>query len=148
MRASALVDALPKGEPVTADELRSVALAQGVSVERWDVVLIRTGLLRYWPDPQQLAEELKKQGFRAASDLRDDKIGYKIRSLALQKLPYICVVGDKEVQAGTVAVRARGGVDLGAMSLAAFCERLRLEVEQRSNSPVAQAVTPKVARGN
>src|SRR5207244_8848922 len=64
---------------------------------------------------RQLAEELKKQGFRAASDLRDDKIGYKIRSLALQKLPYICVVGDKEVQAGTVAVRARGGVDLGAM---------------------------------
>jgi len=43
---------------------------------------------------QQLAAELKKQGFRAASDLRDDKIGYKIRGLALQKLPYICVVGD------------------------------------------------------
>ncbi|TMH75515.1 MAG: threonine--tRNA ligase [Betaproteobacteria bacterium] len=86
---------------------------------------------------QQLAEELKKQGFRAASDLRDDKIGYKIRSLALQKLPYICVVGDKEVQAGTVAVRARGGVDLGVMSLAALSERLRLEVEQRSNSQVA-----------
>jgi threonyl-tRNA synthetase len=87
---------------------------------------------------QQLAEELKKQGFRAASDLRDDKIGYKIRSLALQKLPYICVVGDKEVQAGTVAVRARGGVDLGVMSLAALSERLRLEVEQRSNSQVAK----------
>jgi len=86
---------------------------------------------------QQLAEELKKQGFRAASDLRDDKIGYKIRGLALQKLPYICVVGDKEVQAGTVAVRARGGVDLGVMSLAALSERLRLEVEQRSNSQVA-----------
>ena len=87
---------------------------------------------------QQLAEELKKQGFRAASDLRDDKIGYKIRGLALQKLPYICVVGDKEVQAGTVAVRARGGVDLGVMSLAALSERLRLEVEQRSNSQVAK----------
>ncbi len=87
---------------------------------------------------QQLAEELKKQGFRAASDLRDDKIGYKIRSLALQKLPYICVVGDKEVQAGTVAVRARGGVDLGVMSLTALSERLRLEVEQRSNSQVAK----------
>ena len=50
------IDALPKGEPVTADELRSVALAQGVSVERWDVVLIRTGLLSHWPDPQQLAD--------------------------------------------------------------------------------------------
>jgi threonyl-tRNA synthetase len=85
---------------------------------------------------RQLAEELKKQGFRAASDLRDDKIGYKIRSLALQKLPYICVVGDKELQAGTVAVRSRGGVDLGVMSLQTFSEHLRLEVEQRSNSPV------------
>jgi threonyl-tRNA synthetase len=87
---------------------------------------------------EQLTEALKKQGFRAASDLRDDKIGYKIRSLALQKLPYICVVGDKELRAGTVAVRARGGVDLGVMSLAAFAERLRLEVEQRSSSQVAQ----------
>jgi len=47
-----------------------------------------------------------------------------------------------------VAVRARGGVDLGAMPLEAFCERLRLEVEQRSNSPVTQAVTPKAARGH
>jgi kynurenine formamidase len=50
------VDALPGGEPVAADELQAVARAQGVSVEPWDVVLIRTGLLRYWPDPQQLAE--------------------------------------------------------------------------------------------
>jgi len=69
--------------------------------------------------------------------LRNDKIGYKIRSLALQKLPYICVVGDKELQAGTVAVRARGGVDLGVMSVAAFSERLRLEVERRSNGQAA-----------
>jgi threonyl-tRNA synthetase len=89
---------------------------------------------------QQIAEELKKQGFRVESDLRDDKIGYKIRSLALQKLPYICVVGDKELQAGTVAVRARGGVDLGVMSLAAFSQRLRLEVEQRSNREISSEV--------
>ena len=89
---------------------------------------------------RQIAEELKKQGFRAESDLRDDKIGYKIRSLALQKLPYICVVGDKELQAGTVAVRARGGVDLGVMSVAAFSERLRLEVEQRSNREISSEV--------
>jgi threonyl-tRNA synthetase len=86
---------------------------------------------------RQVAEELKKQGFRVGADLRDDKIGYKIRSLALQKLPYICVVGDKERQAGTVAVRARGGVDLGVMPVAAFSERLRLEVERRSNSQAA-----------
>ena len=50
------LDALPKGEPVSAAELQAVAGAQGVSVERWDVVLVRTGLLRYWPDPQQMAE--------------------------------------------------------------------------------------------
>jgi len=49
------VDALPKGAPVTAAELEAVARAERVSVERWDVVLIRTGLLRYWPDPEQLA---------------------------------------------------------------------------------------------
>jgi kynurenine formamidase len=50
------VDALPKGEPISADELQAVATAQGVAIERWDVVLIRTGLLRYWPDAEQLAE--------------------------------------------------------------------------------------------
>jgi threonyl-tRNA synthetase len=92
---------------------------------------------------RQVTEALKKQGFRAGSDLRDDKIGYKIRSLALQKLPYVCVVGDKELQAGTVAVRARGGVDLGAMTLAAFSERLRLEVEQRSSSQPGPQAAPR-----
>jgi len=120
------------------------------SLERFIGILIEhyAGALPVWLAPLQvvvasitehqreyaagLAEELKKQGFRAGSDLRDDKIGYKIRSLALQKLPYVCVVGDKELHAGTVAVRARGGVDLGVMSLAAFSERLRLEVEQRA----------------
>ncbi|MDQ3809569.1 MAG: cyclase family protein [Chloroflexota bacterium] len=50
------VDALPKGEPIGADELQAVARAQGVTVQHWDVVLIRTGLLRYWPDPVQVAE--------------------------------------------------------------------------------------------
>jgi threonyl-tRNA synthetase len=92
---------------------------------------------------RQVTEALKKQGFRAGSDLRDDKIGYKIRSLALQKLPYVCVVGDKELQAGTVAVRARGGVDMGVMTLAAFSERLRLEVEQRSGSQPGQQAAPR-----
>ena len=121
------------------------------SLERFIGILIEhyAGALPAWLAPIQVAvasitehqreyaagvaEALKKQGFRASSDLRDDKIGYKIRSLALQKLPYICVVGDKELQAGTVAVRARGNVDLGVMPLATFAERLRLEVEQRSN---------------
>jgi len=63
--------------------------------------------------------------------LRNEKIAYKIRSLALQKIPYILVVGEKEMKGNMVAVRARGGIDLGVMTAAAFAERLRLDVEQR-----------------
>ena len=81
----------------------------------------------------EVAQALKKQGFRVEADLRNDKITYKIRQLSLQKLPYILVVGDKERQAGTVAVRARGGVDLGVMPIDAFAAHLRNDVEQRRN---------------
>jgi threonyl-tRNA synthetase len=86
----------------------------------------------------EVAQTLKKQGFRVEADLRNEKITYKIRALALQKLPYILVVGDKEMQAGTVAVRVRGGVDLGAMPLAEFAARLAEDVAQRRN-PVGTA---------
>ncbi len=65
--------------------------------------------------------------------MRNEKITYKIRQLSLQKVPYILVVGEKEKQAGTVAVRARGGVDLGAMPLSAFAERLSTDVRERRN---------------
>ena len=81
-----------------------------------------------------VAQTLKKQGFRVETELRNEKISYKIRALSLQKLPYILVVGDKERQAGTVAVRARGGVDLGVMTLDAFAEKLREDVTQRRNT--------------
>ncbi len=80
-----------------------------------------------------VAQTLKKQGFRAEVDLRNEKITYKIRQLSLQKVPYILVVGDKEKLADTVAVRARGGVDLGAMPLSAFAERLSTDVRERRN---------------
>jgi threonyl-tRNA synthetase len=80
-----------------------------------------------------VVQSLKKQGFRAESDLRNEKITYKIRALSLQKPPYILVVGDKEKQAGTVAVRARGGVDLGVMSIDAFAARLSEDIAQRRN---------------
>jgi threonyl-tRNA synthetase len=76
---------------------------------------------------EEVAARLREAGFRAQSDLRNEKISYKIREHSLQKLPYQVVVGDKEKQAGTVAVRTRSGEDLGAMSLAAFIERLRNE---------------------
>jgi len=76
-----------------------------------------------------VARALREAGWRAAEDLRNEKISYKIREHSLQKLPYQLVVGDKEKQAGTVAVRTRGGEDLGAMSLEAFIARLRSEAE-------------------
>jgi threonyl-tRNA synthetase len=85
-----------------------------------------------------VAQTLQKQGFRAESDLRNEKINYKIRALSLQKIPYILVVGDKEKQASTVAVRARGGADLGVIPVSEFAQRLELDVEQRQN--VASAV--------
>ena len=75
----------------------------------------------------QVAARLRAAGFRTAADLRNEKISYKIREHSLQKLPYQLVVGDKEKQAGTVAVRTRGGEDLGAMPLEAFIARLRNE---------------------
>jgi threonyl-tRNA synthetase len=87
---------------------------------------------------ESVAQTLQKQGFRAESDLRNEKINYKIRALSLQKIPYILVVGDKEKQANTVSVRARGGADLGVMPLSEFAQRLKLDVEQRHN--VASAV--------
>jgi threonyl-tRNA synthetase len=78
---------------------------------------------------RSVVNQLLNQGVRVISDLRNEKISYKIREHSLQKLPYHGVVGDKEMQAGTVAVRTRSGEDLGAMSLAAFTERLRAEAK-------------------
>jgi threonyl-tRNA synthetase len=74
---------------------------------------------------------LAAQGFRAIEDLRNEKISYKIREHSLQKLPYQLVVGDKEMQANTVAVRMRGGEDLGAMSLDVFAARLQDEANAK-----------------
>lgn len=89
---------------------------------------------------ENVAQALQKQGFRVESDLRNEKINYKIRALSLQKIPYILVVGDKEKRAGTVAVRARGGADLGVIPESEFAQRLRIDIEQRRNVSVASAV--------
>ena len=80
---------------------------------------------------QDVAQALKKQGFRVQADLRNEKIAYKIREHSLQKVPYLLVVGEKERQAGQVAVRARGGVDLGPMPVDAFSRRLAEDVATR-----------------
>ena len=83
---------------------------------------------------QQVAQILKKQGFRVSTDLRNEKITYKIRDHALQKIPYLVVVGDKERDSNLVAVRARGGADLGTMSIEAFEKRLQEEVSNKVSS--------------
>jgi threonyl-tRNA synthetase len=80
---------------------------------------------------QQIQQILKKQGFRVDADLRNEKITYKIREHALQKVPYLLVVGDKELESNTVAVRARGGVDLGVMPLDSFVARLQQDIVQK-----------------
>jgi threonyl-tRNA synthetase len=83
---------------------------------------------------QQVAQILKKQGFRVSADLRNEKITYKIRDHALQKIPYLVVVGDKERDSNLVAVRARGGADLGTMSIEAFEKRLQEEISNKVSS--------------
>jgi len=82
---------------------------------------------------EEIALALKKQGFRTSSDLRGEKITRKIREHSMQKVPYILVVGEKERDAGTVAVRQRGGVELGVMPLADFTHRLQHEIDTRQN---------------
>ncbi len=81
---------------------------------------------------EEVARSLKKQGFRVRADLRGEKITRKIREHSMQKLPYILVVGEKERENGTVAVRGRGGVDLGAIPLQQFVERLQQEIATRA----------------
>ena len=83
---------------------------------------------------QSVADALVKAGFRVEVDLRSEKISYKIREHSLQKLPYQLVVGEKEKATGVVAVRARGGSDLGQISLEALVERWRKEVEARGGT--------------
>ena len=75
----------------------------------------------------QAAQTLVAQGFRVEADLRNEKIGYKIREHTLNKVPYLLVVGDREKEAGAVAVRARSGEDLGSFLIADFAERLKAE---------------------
>lgn len=81
---------------------------------------------------QEVMRSLKKQGFRVQADLRGEKITRKIREHSMQKHPYILVVGEKERDNGTVAVRGRGGLDLGVMPLQQFTERLQQEISSRA----------------
>ncbi len=80
---------------------------------------------------QKVEENLKNNGLSVIADLRNEKIGFKIREHTLQKVPYLLVVGDKEVESNTVAVRARSGEDLGSMSIDAFTHLLNTEIARR-----------------
>jgi threonyl-tRNA synthetase len=119
-------------------------------LERFIGILIENhaGALPLWLAPRQVAvacitndqqdavealtRHLTSAGFRAEADVRAEKISYKIRELTLQKIPYIAVIGAKEKENGTVAVRERGGKDLGTMSIDAFVALLRTQVAEKS----------------
>ncbi|MGN2246399.1 threonine--tRNA ligase [Frateuria sp. GZRR35] len=79
---------------------------------------------------REVTQALVDKGFRVQADLRNEKVGYKIREHTLQKVPYLLVVGDREKEAGAVSVRTRSGEDLGSMPLAAFVERLQAETRR------------------
>ena len=120
------------------------------SLERFIGILIEhfEGNFPVWLAPQQavvvnitdkqrdyaedVVSTLKTQGFRVATDLRNEKMGFKIREAELSKMPYVLVVGEKEREAGTVAVRGRHGADLGVMPIADFRTHLLNEVANKS----------------
>ena len=122
------------------------------SLERFIGILIEhyEGKLPAWLAPTQAAiltitdrghvaakkveESLKKQGIRVISDLRNEKIGFKIREHTLQRVPYLLVIGDREAESNQVAVRTRGGQDLGAMPVTDFAERLTAEIVSRGRT--------------
>jgi threonyl-tRNA synthetase len=119
------------------------------SLERFFAILLEhhAGKLPAWLAPTQavvlsitdrqdqyvgkITESLKNQGFRVESDLRNEKVGFKIREHTLKRVPYLLVAGDKEVAANLIAVRTRSGKDLGTMAPETFAERLRIELESR-----------------
>lgn len=79
----------------------------------------------------QVAKELEANGYRAKADLRNEKIGFKIREHTLLKVPYLLVIGDREVESKTVAVRTRDGQDLGSMTVGEFQNLLAEAVSRR-----------------
>ena len=122
------------------------------SLERFIGILIEqyAGALPVWLAPTQaiilnitdhqaeyaagVEKSLMQQGFRVAVDLRNEKIGFKIREHTLQRIPYLLVVGDREMATETVAVRTRTGQDLGSMSLTAFVELLQTDIVRRGRT--------------
>lgn len=122
------------------------------SLERWIGMLIEhyAGAMPVWLSPIQVAvanitdaqhdavveaaRKMRAAGLRVSEDLRSQKINYKIRELTMQKLPYIAVIGEKEADNGTVSVRARGGRNLGVMTIDEFIARVVGEDQSRKNT--------------
>ena len=80
---------------------------------------------------KEVRDSLKKNGFRVKSDLRNEKITYKIRDHSMHKVPYLLVVGDRELKENTISVRARGAKDLGSMSVKEFSSMLSKDIKKR-----------------
>jgi threonyl-tRNA synthetase len=138
-----------KGERETPVMLHRAILG---SFERFIGILIEhyAGALPTWLAPVQVAvmnitdnqaehvknvkERLEKSGIRVVADLRNEKIGFKIRERTIQKIPYLLVVGDKEVESDAVAVRTRTGEDLGTLSVDAFADMITGEVNRKGRS--------------
>lgn len=153
MQVDCMMPARLGAEYVGADSARHVPamLHRAIvgSMERFIGILLEhhAGKLPAWLAPEQavvlniterqadyatqVTETLKKHGVRAMADLRNEKIGLKIREHTLQRVPYLIIVGDKEVAANQLAVRTRGSKDLGAMSVETFIERLQVELSSR-----------------
>jgi threonyl-tRNA synthetase len=122
------------------------------SFERFIGILIEhhEGRFPLWLSPEQavimnitdkqsdfvknVEERLKKSGIRVVSDLRNEKIGFKIREHTLQRIPYLLVVGDREVENDSVAVRTREGEDLGTITVDALIEKINYEIHARAGS--------------
>jgi threonyl-tRNA synthetase len=83
---------------------------------------------------KEVANTMKNQGFRVISDLRNEKIGLKIREHTLQRIPYLLIVGAREMENDTVAVRTRDGEDLGSLSLTNFQDHLTADIASRGRS--------------
>jgi threonyl-tRNA synthetase len=124
------------------------------SLERFFAILLEhhAGKLPAWLSPLQavvltitdrqdeyvrrVTDSLKNQGFRVESDLRNEKVGLKIREHTLRRVPYLLVAGDKEVAANLLSVRSRSGKDLGTMVPEQFAQRLRVELDSRGRQVV------------
>ncbi|NOU21796.1 MAG: threonine--tRNA ligase, partial [Methyloglobulus sp.] len=119
------------------------------SLERFIGILIEqhAGTFPVWLSPIQMvvlniadrhaeyatnvSRELEKQGFRAKIDLRNEKIGFKIREHSMQRIPYLIIIGDKELEDQAITVRSQKGEDLGGLAINDFTQRLRQEIADK-----------------